>query len=125
MDDQQTTLAQLRRVVAEFVAERDWQQFHAPKNLAMALAIEAAELMEHYQWVDVDSSRTLANDDLQRRVDVSDELVDVFCYTLALAEELGIDLSAALEAKMVKNRAKYPAETYRGYYGQDDPNRPA
>lgn len=111
-------------MVAQFVAERDWQQFHAPKNLAMALAIEVAELMEHYQWVDLPTSRTLT-DDPERRQDVADELADVFCYTLALADELNIDIASALETKMVKNREKYPAQEFRGFYGHNDPNRRA
>jgi NTP pyrophosphatase (non-canonical NTP hydrolase) len=119
MDDASTTLAELHAVVDEFVDQRDWQQFHAPKNLAMALAIEVAELMEHFQWIDGPASRRVA-DDAAKRGEVADELADVLCYTLAIAGELGIDLSAALESKMVKNRQKYPADEYRGRYGPED-----
>ena len=119
MNDVATTLAELSAVVSTFVDERDWQQFHTPKNLSMALAIEVAELMEHFQWIDGDASRRVA-DDAEKRAEVAEELADVLCYTLAIADELGIDLAASLEAKMVKNREKYPAEEYRGRYGPED-----
>lgn len=119
--DETTTLAELRKVVHTFVFERNWQQFHSPKNLSMALAIEAAELMEHFQWLTPGESRKLA-DDPEKLSDVQDELADVLCYTLALANELGIEVTESLLAKMVKNRRKYPVEEYRGRFGPDDPN---
>lgn len=122
MDDR-TTIAQLRTLVDEFVSERKWQVFHTPKNLAMALAIEAAELMEHFQWLEPQASRDLAND-ADRRAAVGEEMADVLCYVLALANELKLDLSDSLRAKMVKNRLKYPAHEYRGRYGADDPREP-
>jgi len=119
MNDQTTTIVQLRDVVRRFVDERDWQQFHAPKNLSMALAIEAAELMEHFQWITAEASRAVG-EDAEKRTAVGEELADVLCYTLAIANELDIDLSAALADKMVKNARKYPAEEYRGRYGPED-----
>ena len=119
MDDQTTTLAELRDVVTEFVNQRDWQKFHSPKNLSMALAIEVGELMEHFQWISRDESREIA-DDPQKVAAAGEELADVLCYTLAIANELRLDLSATLEAKMVKNRLKYPVEEYRGRYGPED-----
>lgn len=119
INDDRATVAMLRKLVSEFVEERDWRQFHTPKNLSMSLAIEAAELMEHFQWLTASESRALAND-AARLENVSDELADVVCYALALANELGIDLARALERKMAKNREKYPAEEYRGRYGPDD-----
>jgi dCTP diphosphatase len=122
MTDQHTTVAQLRDIVRQFVEERDWRQFHTPKNLSMSLAIEAAELMEHFQWLTPNESRRLA-DDPTRLADVADELSDVICYALALANELQLDLSQSLARKMAKNRKKYPAEEYRGRYGPDDPPR--
>lgn len=113
--EETTTLAELRRLVQRFVDEREWGAFHAPKNLAMALAIEAAELMEHFQWIDVDASRQIRHDSA-RVAEVADELADVFAYLLSLATALDIDLSAALRAKMIKNAAKYPVGEFRGRY---------
>ena len=113
--DSTTTVAELRQIIADFVAERDWSQFHAPKNVSMALAIEAAELMEHFQWLTTEASRDLPNDPA-KLAEVGEELADVIGYSLALANELGIDVSSAIRAKMVKNAEKYPAEKYRGRY---------
>ena len=113
--DDSTTVAELRKLVADFVAERDWSQFHAPKNVSMALAIEAAELMEHFQWLTTEASRSLA-DDPDKLAEVGEELADVIGYSFALANELGLDISNAVRAKMVKNAEKYPAEKYRGRY---------
>ncbi len=117
MTDETTTLAELRDLVRRFVDERDWQQFHSPKNLSMSLAIEAAELMEHFQWIDVAESRR-AGEDAAKLAQVREELADVLAYLLALANALDLDLSAAVRDKMVKNAAKYPAEQSRGRYGQ-------
>ena len=117
--DSDTTVAELRRLIAEFVDERDWSQFHSPKNVSMALAIEAAELMEHFQWLTTEASRGLA-DDPEKLAEVGEELADVIGYSFALANELGIDVSGAIRAKMVKNAQKYPAEQYRGRYGPED-----
>src|SRR3982751_410701 len=113
--DSTTTVAELRKLVADFVAERDWSQFHSPKNVSMALAIEAAELMEHFQWLTTGASRELAADP-EKLADVGEELADVIGYSFALANELGLDISSAVRAKMVKNAQKYPAEKYRGRY---------
>lgn len=117
--DSTTTVAELRRLIADFVAERDWSKFHSPKNVSMALAIEAAELMEHFQWLTTEASRRLA-DDPHKLAAVAEELADVIGYCLALANELSIDVSSAMRAKMIKNASKYPAEQYRGRYGLDD-----
>ncbi|HVC92478.1 MAG TPA: nucleotide pyrophosphohydrolase [Pirellulales bacterium] len=119
MNDQQTTLAAVRELVREFVAARDWQQFHTPKNLSMALAIEAAELMEHFQWLTPEQSRAVANQP-EKLAEVGEELADVICYALALANELKIDVATALADKMIKNARKYPVEEYRGRYGPED-----
>jgi dCTP diphosphatase len=113
--DSNTTVAELRKLVADFVAERDWSQFHSPKNVSMALAIEAAELMEHFQWLTTDASRELATEPA-KLAEVAEELADVIGYSFALANELGLDISSAVRAKMVKNAQKYPAEKYRGRY---------
>lgn len=115
MDDERTTLAELRGIVRQFVDERDWRQFHSPKNLTMSLAIEAAELMEHFQWISTDESRAIATD-REKLTAVGEELSDVLCYALALANELGLDLSTALRDKMLKNARKYPVDESRGRY---------
>jgi NTP pyrophosphatase (non-canonical NTP hydrolase) len=117
--DSATTVAELRQLIADFVAERDWSQFHSPKNVSMALAIEAAELMEHFQWLTTEASRALAEDP-HKLAEVGEELADVIGYSFALANELGIDVSRAIRAKMVKNAQKYPADQYRGRYGPED-----
>ena len=118
LSDSVTTLLQLRDIVRAFVDERDWQQFHSPKNLSMSLSIEVAELMEHFQWLTAAESRQL---DAERTAEVSDELADVFCYLLAIVNELDLDLTAAFTNKMKKNRLKYPVVEYRGRFGADDP----
>jgi dCTP diphosphatase len=115
MSDQETTVATLADIVRRFVQERDWGQFHSPKNLSMALSIEAAELMEHFQWITTDASRTIGND-AQKLEAVSDELADIVCYALAIANELSIDIDTAMRRKMVKNEAKYPAPEFRGRF---------
>jgi NTP pyrophosphatase (non-canonical NTP hydrolase) len=116
--DATTTVAELRQLIADFVAERDWSQFHSPKNVSMALAIEAAELMEHFQWLTTEASRSLTEDPA-KLAEIADELADVIGYSFALANELGLDVSSAMRAKMVKNAQKYPADEYRGRYGPD------
>lgn len=115
MPDSSTTLAELRNIVRRFVDERDWRQFHSPKNLSMSLAIEAAELMEHFQWIDASESRRIG-DDPTKLAAVRDEIADVLCYVIALGNELDIDLSTAIRDKMVKNAAKYPAALSKGRY---------
>jgi dCTP diphosphatase len=119
MSDRITTVAQLRAMVRRFVDDRDWQQFHSPKNLSMALSIEAAELMEHFQWLTIDESRTVRQN-AERLHAVKEELADVVCYALALANELDVDLTESMRAKMRKNEEKYPVESYRGRYGPED-----
>jgi NTP pyrophosphatase (non-canonical NTP hydrolase) len=117
--DRETTVAELREMVRQFVDERDWRQFHSPKNLSMSLAIEAAELMEHFQWITPDASRRVPGD-AAKLTAVGEELADVLCYTLALANELDLDLAAAMRDKMHKNRRKYPAAEYKERYGPED-----
>jgi NTP pyrophosphatase (non-canonical NTP hydrolase) len=113
-------VAALRTLVRQFVAERAWEPFHTPKNLSMSLAIEAAELMEHFQWLTAEESLALRHEPLRRSA-AAEELADVLCYALALANALDIDLSQAIAGKMAKNAAKYPAAEFRGRYGADDP----
>jgi dCTP diphosphatase len=123
MDDRTTTVAELKDLVGRFVDERNWRQFHTPKNLAMSIAVEAAELMEHFQWLTAEESLAVAGD-AGKRGAVGEELADVVCYALALSNSLGLNLADAVERKMAKNAQKYPADEIRGRYGHDDP-RPA
>jgi len=113
--DTQSTLAEIRNTVRKFVDERDWQQYHSPKNLCMAMSIEVAELMEHFQWISPAESREIHGREDRRELIVN-ELADVFCYVLALANEMDVDLAAALDRKMELNREKYPVEKFRGKF---------
>ena len=115
MPDATTTVADLRQWMRQFVAERDWEQFHSPKNLVMGLSVEVAELMEHFLWVDNEPSRKVL-DDPEKRVAVADELADVALYVLALSNGLGLDLSDCVAAKLAKTARKYPVERSRGRY---------
>jgi NTP pyrophosphatase (non-canonical NTP hydrolase) len=115
MADQTTTVAGLREAMAGFVAEREWQQFHSPKNLAMALSVEAAELMEHFLWIDNDASRAEVREPAKRE-QVADEIADVACLVFALCNALDLDLSDTVRSKMAKNGLKYPVEKCRGRY---------
>ncbi|HUT10361.1 MAG TPA: nucleotide pyrophosphohydrolase [Thermoguttaceae bacterium] len=120
MSDSETTIAELKRWVDDFVDCRDWHRFHSPKNLSMSMAIEAAELMEHFQWLSVEQSRCVA-DVPDQLAAVGEELADVLCYALAMANELRLDLSTVVRRKLEKNEQKYPAEQYRGRFGPEDP----
>ena len=115
MPDATTTVATLREAMRRFVDEREWQRFHSPKNLAMGLAVEAAELMEHFLWIDNEASREVAGN-ASKLGEVADEMADIACYLLALSNTLGLDLSEAILAKLQKNAVKYPAEQYRGRF---------
>lgn len=113
MDDASTTVEALKTRVRGFVEERDWSQFHTPKNLSMALSAEAAELMEHFLWVDGPGSRELL-ERADKRAAIRDELADIVIYAFGFANTAGIDLASAIEAKMAANAAKYPVEKARG-----------
>ena len=104
-------LEDLRTRLAAFVAERDWDQFHNPKNLAMALSAEAGELVEHFMWLspaEADSLPTAA------RAEVELEMADILLFLLRLADRMGVDLVAAAERKLVLNAKKYPVEKAKG-----------
>src|SRR6516164_6765770 len=107
MPDTTTTIETLKDAVRRFAAERAWEPFHSPKNLVMGMAVETAELMEHFLWVDCEESRRVGQD-VTRRSDIADEIADVACYLLNLSNVLGIDLSEAILAKIAKNAIKYP-----------------
>jgi NTP pyrophosphatase (non-canonical NTP hydrolase) len=104
-------LAAIRDTVRTFVDERDWDQFHTPKNLSSALSVEAAELLEHFQWLRDGSAAELGEAKL---AEVRHEMADVLVYLVRLADKLDVDLAAAVEEKMILNRAKYPADKVRG-----------
>jgi NTP pyrophosphatase (non-canonical NTP hydrolase) len=106
-----TRLDRLRSALRAFTAERDWKAFHSPKNLAMALSVEAAELLEVFQWMPEADSRRL---EPATKAAASEEIADVLLYLLLLCDELGVDPLAAAELKMASNAQKYPAEKARG-----------
>lgn len=120
MSDEAVTIAELRALMAKFVADRDWQGYHDAKNLSASIAIEAAELMEHFQWIRSDELDALLAD-AEVRAEIRDELADVTCYVLALANALGVDVSDAVIEKLSKNDKKYPVSEVRGRY--IDPER--
>jgi NTP pyrophosphatase (non-canonical NTP hydrolase) len=108
MTDSDTTFAVVRQRLQKFVVERGWTGYHTPKNLAMSIAIEAAELMEHFQWSTPEGSQRLL-EDLAERARVADELADVLIYCLHLANRMDIDVSSAIAAKLARNEARFPA----------------
>lgn len=118
MDDE-TTLADLCQRVAAFVAARDWEQFHTPKNLSVAMAIEAAELMEAFQWLSDEEAATALEDEEMREA-VIDELADVLIYALSLANALGENVSAAVLEKLERNEHRFPVEDWRGHARPED-----
>ncbi|MDR2874311.1 MAG: nucleotide pyrophosphohydrolase [Methylobacillus sp.] len=104
-------LNDLRDRLRDFVRERDWEQFHSPKNLAMAMIVEAAELVEHFQWMTEAESRAISP---EKREAVAHEIADTFVYLLRLADVLGVDIVDAANAKITINAQKYPADKVRG-----------
>ena len=104
-------LAELRASLRQFAADRDWDQYHSPKNLASALVVEASELLEHFQWLSEEASMNLAADNLSR---AADELADVLLYLVRLADKLNVDLMDAATQKIAKNAERYPIEKARG-----------
>jgi NTP pyrophosphatase (non-canonical NTP hydrolase) len=108
---QASELQALRDLIRDFVAERDWDQFHTPKNLASAISVEAAELLEPFQWLRTGEADEL---DPQKRTQVIHEMADVLAYLIRLADKMNVDLAAAVIDKMAINREKYPVEKVRG-----------
>ncbi len=104
---------EFKEFLKTFAKERDWEQFHTPKNLAMALSVEASELMEIFQWETPEGALQLKDDPAKKQA-VSEEVADVLVYAIRLATVLDINLSEAIKDKMAKNAKKYPAETVRG-----------
>lgn len=101
----------IKQQVRQFVVERDWDQFHSPKNLSMALIVEAAEMVEHFQWLTEEQSCNLSPEKL---AEVEQELADIQVYLISLAEKLKLDIVTAVEKKLVLNAQKYPVDKARG-----------
>jgi dCTP diphosphatase len=101
----------LKLALREFAAEREWEQFHSPKNLAAAMTVEAAELLEHFQWLTEEQSKRLSPATL---AEVAEELADVMLYLIQIADKLDVDLLAAATSKLEKNRARYPVDRSKG-----------
>jgi dCTP diphosphatase len=108
MNDATTTIKDLRTAVHRFNKDRDWHQFHTPKNVAASIVIEAAELLEHFQWTDEPATVSMPQ--------LVEELADVVIYCLVLADALDVDLTQAVRQKLAHNDAKYPADEYRGRF---------
>lgn len=106
-----TDIKRLQGALRAFAAERDWDQFHSPKNLAAALSVEAAELLEIFQWLTEEESQNLGSKQVEA---VREEIADVFLYLLRLADRVGVDVLAAAEAKLARNAEKYPVHRAKG-----------
>ena len=115
MDDRTTTITELKKIVEDFVNERDWSQFHNAKNLSMAIAIEASELMDIFKWNTIQECEIMMSEKNTRQ-DATDELADIMIYALAFSNRNNINISSAIEKKMIKNRKKYPTEKFKGHF---------
>ena len=115
MNDNDTIINDLKNTVENFVDEREWRQFHNPKNLSMSIAIEAAELMELFQWFSKKKSiKAMSSGKLRKNA--IDEVADVFIYLIAICNENDIDIKQAIDQKMKKNKKKYPANIFKGRF---------
>jgi NTP pyrophosphatase (non-canonical NTP hydrolase) len=117
--DAQTTVGALRQAVADFVDARDWRPFHSPKNLSMSIAIEAAELMERFQWLTTGEAQAATGDPAGRAA-VADELADILIYCLSLSNALDLDVSSAVLDKLQTNEHRYPVNEFRGRFRQPE-----
>lgn len=118
MSDETTTVCALVSAVRNFVKERDWEQFHDPKNLSMSICIESAELMELFQWLSPQEVETKIST-RQEKDQIEQELADILIYCLSLAASLGTDISSAVTHKLKENATKYPVELFRGKHGRE------
>jgi dCTP diphosphatase len=114
MSDKTTNIEELKAAVAAFVTARDWDRYHSPKNLAMSISIEAAEIMEHFQWLTVDEA-VEAMKDAKVRSDVEEEIADVLIYCLSFANQTGIDVSQVIREKLGRNEGRFPVDKVKGY----------
>jgi dCTP diphosphatase len=115
MNDNQTTISDLRSMMAAFIAERKWEKFHTPGNLALSLTVEAGELLELFQWLTPQEAAERCKEPAFRAA-LGEEMADVLMYLISLASAANIDLAAAAQDKMAKNRLKYPADEFYGRY---------
>ena len=115
MNDRSTTIIELKKIVEDFVEERDWSQFHNAKNLSMALTIEAGELMDIFKWNTTKECESMMSEKKTSQ-DATDELADIMIYALAFSNRNNINISRAIEKKMIKNRKKYPTEKFKGHF---------
>ncbi len=106
-------LSEIRKRLAQFAQARNWDQFHTPKNLSMALAAEAAELLEIFQWLADEQSKNIVNDE-KEMAQIREEIADVFIYLVRLSDKLGVDIEKAVEEKIKLNEKKYPVELAKG-----------
>ncbi|MBU0469107.1 MAG: nucleotide pyrophosphohydrolase [Candidatus Omnitrophica bacterium] len=111
MSDKNVPIQRIKNKIKKFVKERDWEQYHSPKNLGMSIAIEAAELMEIFQWLTEEQSFQLSK---KQKTELEDEIADIAVYILNMCNVLNIDLSEAIAKKMIKNEKKYPAKLVKG-----------
>ena len=110
------SITTIQKAVRLFRDARDWRQFHSPKNLSMSIAIEAAELMEHFQWLTTEQATTLTQKNAETRKDIIEELADVLIYCFSLADILDCDVAKIIFDKLDKNKERYPVEEYRGQF---------
>lgn len=113
MNDRETSLQEIKDRVLQFARERDWEQFHSPKNLSMAIAAESGELLEHFLWGESEASREVTHD-AQKIAKIREELADIVIYAIEFANMTDTDLSDAIEKKMLHNAAKYPVDKSKG-----------
>jgi len=106
-----TELDDIKKTLATFAKDRDWEQFHSPKNLAMALSVEVAEIVEHFQWLNEEDTNTLTT---EKRHAIAEEIADTQMYLLLLAEKLDVDIIQSVNQKITKNAEKYPIEKTKG-----------
>ena len=114
MASNKVTVQQLKEKVKKFIRERDWEQFHSPKNLSMSISIEAAELMEHFQWTNTVGEAVKVLKDKRKRSEIEDEVADIAIYLIDFCNLYNVDLEKAVFKKMKKNAKKYPAKLVKG-----------
>jgi len=105
------SLEKMRQIMREFSDSRDWDKFHSPKNLSMALSVEVSELIECFQWMTEEQSNSLSSEQLEN---ISDEIADIQLYLVRFADKVGIDIGSAVDKKIEKNELKYPADKVKG-----------